>query len=222
MIRRLICLMLFSGLVPVLFSQKKDFGIWYNVSIGHDLSKKLSIEFLPALRTFDNASRIEEGFLEAELSYKLTKFLSLAGSYRYTKSIEDDDKYHTRHKLYAGVKGTFEIGDIDLSGRIRFERRYKTYFEDEDDKIPSSHMRFRVRAVYKTPSFPLNPYISSELFFPVNKEPEDVIDKLRFIGGVEYKIAKNHSVDAEYIYQRDYFPKMRDENIISLGYNFKF
>jgi hypothetical protein len=222
MIRRLICLALFSGLMPVLFSQKNDFGIWYNVSIEHDISKKFSIEFLPALRTFDNASRIEEGFLEAGLSYKLTKFLSLTGSYRYTKSIEDDDKYHTRHKWYAGIQGSYEIGDIDLSGRVRFERRYKTYFEDEDDRIPFSHMRFRVRAVYKTPSNPLNPYISSELFFPVNKEPEDVIDKIRFIGGVEYKIAKNHSVDAEYIYQRDYYPKLRDENIISIGYNFKF
>jgi hypothetical protein len=192
------------------------------VSIEHDLSKKLKIELQPTLRTFDNASRIEEGFLEAELSYKLTKFLSLAGSYRYTKSIEDDDRYHTRYKLFAGVKGTVELWDIDLSGRIRYEKRYKTYFEDENDKIPSAHMRFRIKAVYKTPSFPLNPYLCSELFFPVNKDPEYVVDKTRFAGGVEYKIFKDQTLEIEYIYQRDFFPKLRNENILAITYGLKF
>ena len=220
--RRLICLALLSSLTIILFSQNKDFGLWYNITIEHNFTKKLKIELQPTLRTFDNASRIEEGFLEAELSYKLTKYLSLAGSYRYTKSIEDDDKFHTRHKLYAGVKGTVKIWDIDLSGRMRFERRYKTYFEDEDDKIPSSHMRLRVKAVYKTPSFPLNPYLASELFFPVNKNTDNVVDKKRYIGGVEYKISKKHAIETEYIYQRDYFPKLRNENIIALNYILKF
>lgn len=221
-IHKIFCLALASCMTIGLFSQSTDFGIWYNVSIEHDLAKKLKIELIPTLRTFDKATRIEEGFLEAELSYKLTKFLSLAGSYRYTKSIEDDDKYHTRHKLYAGIKGTVEIWDIDLSGRTRYEKRYKTYFEDEDDKIPSAHMRFRIKAVYKTPSFPLNPYLSSELFFPVNKDPENVVDKTRFAGGVEYKISKDHAVEIEYIHQDDYYPKVRYENILSVNYIFKF
>lgn len=214
--------MLSLYLMGICFSQKTDFGLWYNVSFQHDISKKLKIELLPTLRTFDNASRIEEGFLEAELSYDLTKFLSLTGSYRYLKSIEDDDKYHTRHKWYLGIKGTVEILDLDLSGRLRFERRYKTFFEDEDDKIPSSHLRFRIKAVYKTPHFPLNPYLSSELFFPVNKDPGNVIDKTRYTAGVEYKISKKHAVELEYIHQRDHFPKERYENILSLNYILKF
>jgi len=209
-------------LMGILFSQKTDFGLWYNVSFEHDLSKKLKIELMPTLRTFDNASRIEEGFLETELTYNLTKFLSLAGSYRFTKSIEDDDKYHTRHKWYAGIKGSAGIWDLDISGRVRFERRYKTYFEDENDKIPSSHMRARIKTVYKTPSFPINPYLSSELFFPVNKDPENIIDKVRFTGGIEYKISKKHAVEFEYIHQRDYFPTIRYENILSVNYIFKF
>lgn len=207
----------FSG-----FSQKTDFGVWYNISIKHELTKKLGVELSPVLRTFDNASKIEETFLEGELSYDLTKFLSLAGSYRITSNIEDDDKYHLRHKWYAGIKGTFDFWRIDFSGRVRFERRYKTYFEDEDDRIPSSHLRFKATAELKTPSFPLNPYISGELFFPVNKEPEDLIDKKRFAAGVEYKISKKHAIDLEYIYQRDYHPKLRYEHIISLTYDFKF
>lgn len=222
MSKRIICLVFSLCLTGFIFSQKTDFGIWYNVSFEHDFSKKLKIALLPTIRTFDNASRIEEGFLEAELSYDLTKFLSLTGSYRYLKSIEDDNKYHTRHKWYLGIKGTVEILDIDLSGRLRFEKRYKTYFEDEDDKIPSSHLRARIKAVYKTPQFPLNPYLSSELFFPVNKDPENVIDKSRYTAGVEYKISKKHAVEFEYIHQRDYFPKIRHENILSVNYIFKF
>lgn len=222
MIKRLLFLILFLSASVKAFSQKSDFGVWYNISIKHELTKKLNIELSPVLRTYKNASKIEEVFLEGELSYDLTKFISLAGSYRIINNIEDDDNYHLRHKWYAGIKGSFDFWRIDFSGRARFERRYKTYFEDEDDKIPSSHLRFKASAVLKTPSFPLNPYISGELFFPVNKEPEDLIDKKRFAAGVEYKISKKHAIDLEYIYQSDYYPKLRYEHIISVKWEFKF
>ena len=40
--------------------------------------------------------------------------------------------------------------------------------------------------------------------------------------GVELRILKQHSVEVEYIFQRDYLPHISDINIISVNYNFKF
>lgn len=221
-IRRRVLTFLLIVTTSSLYSQESDFGVWYNASIEYDLTKKIEIQLDPALRTYDKASKIEEFFLETELSYKITKFISVAGSYRITNNIEEDGKFHLRHKWYAGVKGSVDIWIIDLSGRLRFERRYKTYFEDEEDKIPDSYTRLKAKAVFKTPSFPLNPYISAELFFPVNKEPDNVIDKKRFAGGVRYKVSKNHHIDLEYMFQRDFHPRLKNEHIVSVGYKLEF
>ena len=220
-VRRGIILTLFSCLTAMIYSQDKDFGIWYNASVEHEFTKKLEIDLLTTIRTFENASKIEESFIEGEITYKFTNFISAAASYRITDNIEDDNSYHLRHKWFVGLKGKFEIWNIEISGRTKYQERYKTYFEDEEDKIPDSHFRFKLTASFKTPSFPVNPYISAELFCPVFKESDIIVDKKRIAGGIEYKISKRHSVEAEYIYQRDYKPKLAYDHIISLNYKFK-
>lgn len=220
--KRVFTVLFLSFMVMHLYCQKKDFGLWYNAVIKHDLTKKLEAELAATVRTFDNASKIEEGFIEGEIGYKIAKFLSAAVSYRITENIEDDDKYYVRHKWFVGLKGDIDIWDIELSGRARFQRRYKTYFEDEEDKIPDSHLRYKLKAVYKTPSFPLNPFAETEFFCPVIKESDVFIDKKRFAAGVDYKISKNHAVELKYIFQRDYEPKLNDDHIISLDYEFTF
>lgn len=221
-IRRSAVVSLFSFLTAVIYSQDKDFGLWYNISIEHEFTKKLEVELLTTVRTFDNASKIEEGFIEGEIAYKLTKFLSVAASYRITENIEDDDTYHLRHKWFVGLKGDIDIWDLGISGRVRYQERYKTYFEDEEDKIPDSHFRFKIKSTYKTPSFPLNPFLEAEIFLPVFKESDFVIDKNRFSAGVEYKISKKHTVEVEYLFQRDYQPDLRDDHIVALNYKYKF
>lgn len=199
-----------------------DFGIWYNVSAEHKLVKRLQIDLSASLRTFSNAGKIEEAFLEGGLTFKITKFLSVAGAYRLTDSREKDDSYHIRHKWFADIKGSASIGDLLLIARIRFEERYKTYFLDENDNIPVSHGRYRLKALYNIPSFPVNPFISSEIFSPMFSDARRKIDKGRYMAGVEYNIAKRYSVEFAYMFQRDYLPHITDINIISLEYNLKF
>lgn len=203
-------------------SQDKDFGIWYSVNAELKLVKKLELDISPNVRTFRNASKIEEAFIDAGLTYKVMKYLSLSASYRITENLEDDNSYYPQHKFFFDIKGSFSIGDLSLSGRIRYQRRYKTYIEDEEDEIPDSHIRLRLKASYDIPSFKFNPYISAELFCPVFKEYDRLADKKRFMAGVEYNLNKKHSFGLEYVFQRDYRPDLFDENIISINYNLKF
>jgi hypothetical protein len=199
-----------------------DFGIWYNISAEHKLVKRLGLDLSTSIRTFDNAGKIDEAFLEGGLSFKITSFLSVAGAYRITDSREKDDTYHARHKWFADIKGSGSLGNIELAARFRFEKRYKTYYLDSNDNIPVSHGRFKGRILYNIPSFPVNPFISAEIFLPMFSDAKRKIDKGRYSCGAEYNIAKRHSVDLAYIFQRDYLPHIEDINIISLGYNIKF
>jgi hypothetical protein len=218
--RHIFLVMCFLSLTA--FGQKKDFGIWYGVSAEHKLTKKLEIDLSTDIRTFNNASKIEEAFLEGGITYSLTKHIAIAASYRLTDKIENNNSYYYQHKFFLDLKGNVPMGNISFSGRLRFQARTKTYIEDDNDNHPDYTGRIKVKAVYKTPVFPISPYVYVESFCPMFPEKTRVIEKNRFSAGLEFNIAKHHSAEIEYIFQRDYLPHLSDLNIISINYNIKF
>lgn len=218
-----ICVIVIVLIFPkFVYSQSDDFGIWYGINAGFPLAKKLDINVSTVIRTFNDASKIEQGYLEGEVSYKFSKYLSTAGSYRIIYNLEDDSKFHIRHKWFADIKGSFPLENFLFSVRTRFHIQTKTYIENEKDRIPDYHGRIKLKAIYKIPKFPVNPYLSVESFSAMFVSSERLIDKNRFTIGFEYKITKIHSIEAEYIFQRDYLPHLSDIHIISINYNLKF
>jgi hypothetical protein len=174
------------------------------------------------VRTFSNASKIEQAFLEGGISYKFNKYFLLAGSYRLANNIEDDDFFHLRHKFMSDLKGTLPVADFTFSLRLRLQTQIMTYFEPGDDKAPDFTGRIRLKCQYNIPKFPVNPYISYESFSPMFENSDRLIGKERVSVGFEYKIVKNHSVEAEYLFERDFIPRISDISIIAFNYNIKF
>lgn len=204
------------------FSQPDDFGLWYGLNAEYKILKRIEIDGSVYLRTYHNASEISEAYFEGGLTYKFNKFLSAAASYRYSIFHDKDDSFNPRHKLFADIKGTLPVNNFILSARFRFQERYKTYFLDQEDRIPDSHLRFKLKLLYNIPSFPVNPYIASEIFCPLFTTITRHIDKARYMTGAEYNISKNHLVEVGYMFQRDYLPHISDINLITLAYTFKF
>jgi Protein of unknown function (DUF2490) len=218
-----ICVIVIVLIFPkFVYSQSDDFGIWYGINAGFPLAKKLDINVSTVIRTFNNASKINQGYLEGGVSYKFNKYLSVAGSYRFIDNRENNSEFHIRHKWFADVKGSFPLENFLFSARFRFQIQTKTFIENEKDRIPDYHGRIKLKALYKIPEFPVNPYLSVESFSPMFVSSERLIDKNRFTIGFEYKITKIHSIEAEYIFQRDFLPHLSDIHIISINYNLKF
>jgi hypothetical protein len=216
-------LLIFSLLFLLPFichSQNDDFGIWYGLNAEKSLNKKIDISLSGMIRTFNDASKIEQSFLEGGVSYKIWKHISVAGSYRIINYLESYSEYWARHKFFADIKGTLPIGNFSLSSRFRLQLQKRTFIEHESDKAPDYHGRIKLKFTWKVPHFPVNPYLSAESFFPLSGNPDRTIDKNRFAFGADYNISKKHSVALEYIFQRDYTPHISDISIISLGYTF--
>jgi len=222
MIRKCFTLLILIVLPFTGFSQKKDFGIWYGISAEHKLSKKLELDLSANIRTFSNASKIDEAFLEGGLTYNLKKHLSVAGSYRLSKNVENNNSLYYQHKMFLDLKGSLPLGKLNFSGRLRFQTRTKTYITSESDKFPDYTGRIKFKALYKTQTFPVDPYIYAETFCPMFSDKSGTIGKNRFSAGIEISILKKHSVDIEYIFQRDYQPHLSDINILSVNYDIKF
>jgi hypothetical protein len=221
MIRRVGAVLISALFTNSISAQDKDFGIWYGANLNKGITNKIDLNVSAMVRTFEKASKVDQGFLEAGLGYKINKHLDAALSYRLTSALENDSKYHFQHKAFLDLKGDVKLSNFTFSGRLRFQARVKTYLEYYSDKFPDYTGRFKVKALYRTQSFPLNPYVYYEAFCPMFANSDRLIGKNRFSIGIEYKISKMHSVDLEYIFQRDYLPKISDINIISLSYNLK-
>ena len=204
------------------FAQDKDFGIWYGISASHKLNKKLELNLAMDVRTFRNAARVDEVFIEGGLAYDVNKYLAAEGSYRLSKSIEDNNSYYFRHKFFLDLKGNMPAGNFSFSARVRFQTRTKTYLQDKQDEHPDYTGRIKLKVVYKTPVFPINPFVYAESFTPMFSDKNRPVEKIRYSAGMELKIAKKQALDLEYILQRDYLPHISDMNIISASYNVKF
>jgi hypothetical protein len=217
------CFILFLLLPFTVFAQDNDFGIWYGASVNKSIIKRLEIDVSAMVRTFENAGKVEQGYIEAGLEYKFTKFLSAAASYRLTDKYEVDlDDYFYQHKIFTDLKSNINVADFSFSARVRFQARIKTY--DNKNDFNDYTGRIKLKATYKTPSFPINPYLYAETFIPLFKNADKNVEKNRFAAGIEYSLAKKHSIELEYIFEHDYLPvkSAHDNHIISINYNLKF
>jgi hypothetical protein len=222
MIRNFFLYLFFVLITGSVYCQDSDFGLWYEVNAEKALGKKFDIEASVMVRTFDNASKIEQAFFETGVTYDLNKYVGFSVSYRIGNYVEDDYLYHLRHKWFADIKGSLPLEKFVISARLRLQLLDRIYIEDPSDKKAEYDGRFKLKGMYKIPHFPVNPYVIFETFTPLFRSSDNVIEKSRSTLGLEYKISKKHIIDTEYIYQRDNSPHLKIMHIISLSYTFKF
>jgi predicted porin len=213
---------MFLSASGILYSQESDFGLWYEVNVGKSLNKKFDLEASVMVRTFDNGSKIDQGYFEAGATYNLNKYVGFAASYRIGNYLDDDDLYHIRHKWFGDIKGSLSLKHLHLSARLRLQVMERVYVEHPSDNKAEYDGRFKLRGIYKIPKFPVDPYASFETFSPVFRSSGHLIDKSRTTVGLEYKINKKNFINTEYIYQRDNSPDLSIMHIIDLSYTFKF
>lgn len=209
-------------LLPLsLFSQTKDFGIWYGASAGIPITRYLEFNLGGEIRTFEDASKVNEGFGEIGLSLKLIKFLSVAGTYRLTSKIEHEAGYYLRHKFMADIKGKTNIGRVGLSCRLRFQDQVRTYIKNATDEEPDYYGRIKLETNYNIPKSHFEPVLYFETFARLFRSTEKRFDKYRLSAGLDYNISKKQRVGVAYIFQKSYLPGLSDMNILSLSYDFK-
>lgn len=220
--KKLGLLLIVCGMPLFVLAQKTDFGIWYQASLEHEIINKLDVELSGSVRTFKNAGKIDNKFLEAGLQYKFSKNFTSSFSYRIISKYEDDKEYHLRHKWFADLRGILPVNNFEFSARLRFQGTTRTYVEDTDGSGSRYFGRLRIRAMYDSPSFFINPYLYAESFTPVFSEYDKIIGEYWLGSGFELKITGKQAFEIEYIFQRDMLPKVRDLHVLSLNYNIRF
>ena len=194
---------------------------WFELEFSKKIVKNLKVEFNPELRLL-NDFRMDTYILEGGLSYKLHKYLTLAGYYRFENAWD----YKNSTGAYKGqvssgriafdAKSGFELKRFDFQFRIRYTNGadFDSATDDRD-----SYFRYRAKVDYDIKNSKLLPYLSVETFHDlILKE----FDKTRYTAGITYPINNSNEIGMFYRIQ-DYKEAGKESlSIIGVGYGLKF
>jgi len=216
-------LTLLSGLLfcGTLKAQVKDAGLWTALSIETKLSKKISVGLSQEFRFNENISELGTAFTEAGLSYKLNKHFQIAANYRFTQKRRTDDNYNLKNRIYFDVKYGKKVKPIQITFRSRFQDEFSTTVYSSKASIADFYLRNKLNLEWDLDK-PFAPYISIELFSPLNFPHEFLFDNIRSSAGIEYSLTKKQKFDIYYMVQKELNVSLPEiDFIMGIGYSFK-
>ena len=218
----ILCFVFFSG-----FAESKP-STWYEFEFSKKIAKNLKVEFNPELRLLGDY-KMDSYIIEGGLSYKLHKYLTISGLYRY------EDNYDYKNKT-GEYKGQFSANRLAFDAKTGFEKyrfsfqfRFR-YTKEIDYNNTATELRYRAKLDYNIKGSKLLPYASIELFHDKSVTDADKalisggltsIDKIRYTSGLEYSLNKNNELSLFYRLQNNRI-KNENTNILGLGFSHDF
>jgi hypothetical protein len=95
------------------------------------------------------------------------------------------------------------INRFDLGFRTKVQATWRDELRGSYKYNPKYVWRNKLGLDYDIFGLPLKPFISAELFCPLNGAKGFFLDGYRTTLGVKYKISKHHSVELEMLYDQE-------------------
>lgn len=201
-IKQLLLVLVFSsGCMHSLYAQQKDFEGIFSVNLEKKISRSFSIEVLEQNTFNQNMNELSYWFVETSLSYRLTRNLSFSGAYRFMELRNRDNFYNNRQILIGDINYSKSIKRFSFSARARFQNMYYGDLFDTYYRAPKLYNRDRITLRYKY-SYYFAPYISAELFFPINNPVNKSMNMVRGTVGLFYQFNERFKTEVYYQIQQ--------------------
>lgn len=181
------------------FSQEKDFQIWSSFEIGTKLNKKIGISFEEELRFDNNSTQLSKYYSQPGITFKFSKQISAGIAYRFIQQYKTNRTISTRHYYIAEISYDNKFNRFKYKTRCRYVSKYSAQKTEETIIIPANYIRQKFDLSYNVKGLPLNPFVSFEVFFPLNNPFGNFPDNCRTAIGAEYDITKKQSVSISFL-----------------------
>jgi len=178
------------------------------VSYTVKLSQPFKFEFEQSLRLSGQQFSFKQTFTEMNLSYELIDGFRVFIPFRY--AIYEDE---IKKRLSFGGLYKYNFSSISLRYKTRFQRVY------ENGEKPDDVFRNKFSINYKI-SKKLEPFLSGELFHPINIDNND-LDEYRLSCGADIDLPKKKSIKLYYTFKLEDINKQSPDitNIVGLSYS---
>ncbi|HLP11600.1 MAG TPA: DUF2490 domain-containing protein [Flavobacteriales bacterium] len=219
MIKRLYILILVAGfLLPAQAQRGKTFENWFS---GAAQIKSNDFTF-----TIEEGWRIRElymsrqNYTDLNFSYKFNKHFSASAGYRLALKTSMFNISEVNNRLYLDATGSYEVGEIDFSIRLRYQ--YTSLGQEDDFSLPSeTFFRNRFRAKLKINDM-FSVSASYEMLL-IMGPGLNILTENRPALELQCKINKKNSISAGYLI-RNYVQIENPMNIhvVGIDYVYKF
>jgi len=207
---------------PVLLAQQKDAGLWTNISLEVKVADKLTATVSQEFRFNENISELGAYFTDAGLGYKFNKFFQVAANYRFTQRRRVDDSYSPRNRFYVDLKFQKKFKPIEFQFRTRLQDQYADIGRASEGGIAEYYSRNKFSIKWELNKL-FKPYLSVEVFSPLNYPRLNAFDNIRTSAGVEYALSKHHNFDLYYMIQKElHLSNPITYFIVGVGYLYKW
>lgn len=207
---------------PALRAQQKDAGLWTNISMEVKVAKKLTVAVSQEFRFNENITELGTYFTDAGLGYKINKNIQVTANYRFIQKRRVDDSYSPRHRFYVDLKFQKKFNPFDLQFRTRLQDQYADIGRASDGGIAEYYSRNKLSLKLDI-NKPFEPYLSVELFSPLNYPRINAFDNIRSSAGVEYALSKHNNFDLFYMIQKELqVSNPITDFIVGVGYSYKW
>jgi hypothetical protein len=203
-------------------AQDNDFGVWYSISARYEIFKNLQIDVSEEVRTASKASEVDQYFTEAGLSYKLNKYVSFGGYYRYIRKRETKDDFYARNRFYGELDLTYPLARFEFSYRFRFQRQTNKYADDVEEKAPRLYNRHKFGIEYNIRGFKLTPSVFYERFYRLKYISAYFSDSERYGIDLNYKFNKKHRAGVGFLIDKDLHPNIDYLRVATVSYRYSF
>ncbi len=210
-------LLLFASVTT---AQEEDFESWYSISASRKVASKITLLSEMELRLNDNSTRFKKIQIDFGARYKFNKHFSSSISYRYGRFNYYPYYYENENSISIDLKADTKIDRFAVSFRTRLQEVFVN-----TDGVLISELISRNKAVveYDIYQSPFTPWVSYEVFIPVNYYSSSIFDKTRFFAGINYLLNKNNEISLFYgVQHNDTKREDKISYILGLNYSIKF
>lgn len=190
------CLVLFSFSG---FSQLQyDWENWTTIGVKKDFKKNFSWDANYQIRFDHDLSAFKSSYISTGIGYKVNKYVSFDLSYRYATNA-----YRDMHRFSGALLLSYKVKKIEFTLRNMVQNE-REYFNARYEKghEPLTSLRERLQISYSIIK-PIKLYVNSEVFFSLQNTGISTA-RFRCVGGVDFKIKKNHTLSPAYLIQANF------------------
>jgi len=140
-------------------------------------------------------TRYDRGKIEADISYSCwQKRIKISVGYDYINKHSKEDAFYHRHRVNLSLGIGEKINRFKISYRARFQTNFYDIQRESVRFNPKIYMRNRLELSYSFYGKPVKLFCSGEFFWRLYHPENKIIDEVRAIVGVDYKVRKGHTL----------------------------
>ena len=165
--------------------------IWTRAGVHYRFAERWRADFEQRLRLTADPLQVSAVIPELALNYDVTKWLRLAGGYRYIKDRNRFDRFVTWHRFFADAEVETKWNRLRIENRVRYQEQITSDFNRQN----RHRLRNRLLFGWDTDAF-VEPYGGGEIHYNFGGADGSGWHKYRLEAGLRFKFGPHRMATA--------------------------